>query len=133
MNSKNHLKMIRLKLLIFILGSFLCVNCIKEENEAIIINLRNLYEDYTGKKGTLVVVAESDKTFDIKDTSKQTIFRIPITNEKSDSYIVGCGFWKAELENLFIFCNIREEIPAGNYSLNFSQAYNINLEIILSI
>ena len=116
-----------LKTLIFILGYFLSINCLKEKNNPITISLVNLYEGYTGKKGTIVIKVDTTQAFDnIKDTSKSTCFNAKITDEKSNSFSIDCGFWKAENEDLFIFCNIGENIAAGNYSLNFRETPEIS-------
>lgn len=47
-----------------------------------------------------------------------------------------CGFWKSEKEDFYVFCNLDNNIPAGNYTLDFSgiskfnyQNYNIILEV----
>ena len=81
------------------------VICFQDKNEEITIRIRKLYDNFTGKKGTLVIEVE-ESTLDIENTSKNTCFKTQISNEQSNSYQVNCGFWKAINQNLFIFCDI---------------------------
>ena len=114
----------RIKILILIFGRFLSIICLRDKNEEITIRIRKLYDNFTGKKGTLVIEVE-ESTLDIENTSKNTCFKTQISNERN-SYQVNCGFWKAIDQNLFIFCDIGEDIPAGKYSINLKNTPKIS-------
>ena len=117
--------MSRLNLLILIF-SWISISCLKVENTEVIVTSKRLYENYVGKKGTIVIEAEPESEFITQDTSKTTYFKSKIVQEPNYSKEVDCGFWKAEGEDLFIFCNIGEDIPQGNYSLSFRETSTIN-------
>ena len=116
-----------LKRLIIVLSCFLSVLSLKEEisEESVTIQVQNLFEEFTGNKGTIKVLMHSNPNFDIIDTSKNIYFKTKITNEQSSSYLVDCGFWKAKEEDLYIYCNIGENIPSGKYSLNLKEVSTI--------
>ena len=59
----------RIKILILIFGCFLSVICLRDKNEEITIIIRKLYDNFTGKKGTLVIEVE-ESTLDIKIPQK---------------------------------------------------------------
>ena len=110
--------------LLIILVNFLLIICLKEENPEVTINIGYLNEKPIGRKGTVVISAYSSY-FNIIDTSKTVCFKSKFTNG-GNSYDVDCGFWKAENENLYIFCNVDENIPAGDISFNFDGTQKIN-------
>ena len=105
----------KLKSLLIIFDCFLLINCLKEENTDVTVNLYGLYDEHIGKKGTVVLECTPALDFPIVDTSKKVRFQLSITNGKN--YLsVGCGFFKTEREDLYVFCNVDETIPAGNYT-----------------
>ena len=72
---------------------------------------------------------ESD-TLDIVDTTRNFLFKATI----SDKYNVSCGLWKAKNENLFIFCDINENIPKGEHHLNLNNIqFNYNDEYLVTL
>ena len=118
--------MSRLNPLILIFCCFLFVKNLQEIE--VTVGLNRLYEEHTGKKGTIVVTTDYNQAFDnFVDTSKTPIFKTSISNE-GKNYDVDCGFYKTENENLYVFCNIGENIPLGNYSLSFTETQVINYD-----
>ena len=117
----------KLKSLLIIFDCFLLINCLKEENTDVTVNLYGLYDEHIGKKGTVVIVCTPALDFPIVDTSKTVRFQLSITNGKN--YLsVGCGFFKTEREDLYVFCNVDETIPAGNYTFNLDGIKPITYE-----
>ena len=114
---------------------FLCLfiaNCLKE-NEDIIISIWNLSTECIGKKGTIALRANPYDKFN-KDTTRKIFFQSKIYNGIS-SFDIDCGFWKAIDREFYIFCNVDSNIPAGNYTLDFTgiekfnyQNYNVTLK-----
>ena len=120
--------MTKLKSVIIILGCFLLIDCLKEENTDVTITLNGFYTEYIAKKATVVIYTmSSTQDFNIIDTSKKVRFQLSLTNGEN-SYSVGCGFFRAKEENLFIFCNVDEEMPAGNYTFNLDGIQPITYE-----
>ena len=117
----------KLKSLIIIFGYFLLIDCLKEENIDVTVNLYGLYDEHIGKKGTVVIICTPTLDFTIVDTSKTVRFQLSLTNGKN-VYIVGCGFFKTEKEDLYVFCNVDETIPAGNYTFNLDEIQPIRYE-----
>ena len=118
--------MSRLNPLILIVCCFLLVNNLQEIE--VTVGLGRLYEEHTGKKGTIVVTTDYNSAFDnFVDTSKTPIFKTSVSNERKN-YDVDCGFYKTEDENLYVFCNIKEDIPSGNYILSFNESQVIGYE-----
>ena len=109
--------------LIIILGAFFLINCLKEENTDVTITINSLDEKKIGRKGTVVINAYSSD-FNIIDTSKTISFKSKFTNG-GNNYDVDCGFFKAENENLYVFCNVDETIPAGEVSFNLENTGKI--------
>ena len=109
--------------LIIILGAFFLINCLKEENIDVTITINSLDEKKIGRKGTVVINAYSSD-FNIIDTSKTISFKSKFTNG-GNNYDVDCGFFKAENENLYVFCNVDETIPAGEVSFNLENTGKI--------
>ena len=117
----------KLKSLLIIFDCFLLINCLKEENTDVTVNLYGLYDEHIGKKGTVVIVCTPALDFPIVDTSKTVRFQLSITNGKN--YLsVGCGFFKTEREDLYVFCNVDETIPAGNYTFDLDGIQPITYE-----
>ena len=94
----------------------------------ITLTLGSLYAENIGKKGTIVISAFTNLEFNIIDTTKSVFFKSNIINGQSDEYEVDCGFWKAKNDRLYMFCNIGENIPAGNYILNPGQTSGITYD-----
>ena len=115
-----------LKSVFIIFCCFLLVQCLKEEKKDITVYLIRIYEKNIGRKGTVVLeVDRLDESLDFTDTSKTTYFKANISNNET-SYNVDCGFWKANGERLYVFCNVDEKIPSGQYGIDFKQESKIN-------
>ena len=121
--------MSKINSLALLLSCFIVVNNLILESTNVTITLDRLYEKYTGKKGTIVI--ESFSKLDIIDTTRNIYFKSKISDEKNITYEVDCGFWRANDSQLYIFCSIGENIPSGNYSLNFKEIPEIKYKIIL--
>ena len=66
--------------LILIFCCFLLVNNLKQIE--VTVGLNGLYEEHTGKKGTIVVTTDYNSTFDnFVDTLKTPIFKASVSNE----------------------------------------------------
>ena len=116
-------------LLIILVGCFLFINCLKEENADITITLQGIYNSNLGKKGTIAIFSLASADFTFTDTSKSIKFQSKLKNQEKE-YQVNCGFWKPGNEKydfLYTFCNYDENIPAGNYILDFSGVSPISI------
>lgn len=122
------------KLIIFIIA-FLYIGCLKKEPIDIKITQIIDNKDIIGKIGTVVLSCSYDsRVFNIIDTEKKPYF-FPKIIDGQNSYDVNCGLWKPKEGNLYIFCNIEETVPAGEYEISFNETqsfeykeYIINLE-----
>ena len=124
------------KLKFFIL-IFLCLffaTCLKD-NPDTTVSLYDLVRKYVGKKGLLIFFASSTNEFE-EDMTRSTHFQAKISDTKNVANIfnVKCGFWKLSEESLYVFCDIGTDIPAGKYSIDFSeiqafkyQNYNVRI------
>ena len=68
-----------------------------------------------GKHGTLVLNGKYPSEIGVRiiDTKRNFWFNTII----SDKYEANCGLWKPENEELYIFCDISNSIPKGEYNL----------------
>ena len=120
--------MARYKSLIIILGCFFLIDCLKETNIDVSLILYGFHDEYIGKKGTAVIRTRTDsQELNIIDTSKTVGFQLNVTNEEK-FYEVGCGFFRAEEDDLYVFCNVDETIPAGNYTFDLDGIQPITYE-----
>ena len=129
--------MVKIIILINIIVFIFCSNRNLKEKSTIIevdLTVKNfIYEtNVVGKHGTLVFNGNypSDIDLDIIDTKRNSCFKTII----SDKYNVNCGIWKPENEALYIFCDINENIPKGEYNLslnNINFIYNEKYSITL--
>ena len=122
------------KTLLLLISSFMLITCLEEPTE-VDIELGGFDTTYIGKKGTIALYPYYYSTIDSSDTTRAISFKANITNESSNSYEVGCGVFKAEGQQLYIFCEIDENIPTGKYIINLAGItgisfgnYNINLK-----
>ena len=116
-------------LLIILVGCFLFINCLKEENTDITITLQKIYDNNLGKKGTIAIYSSANPDFSFTDTSKSIKFQSKLKNQEKE-YQVNCGFWKPGNEKydfLYTFCNYDETIPAGNYNLDITGVSPISI------
>ena len=124
-------------MLTFILLLFSFKIYLLETIDTIQIKVYNTYQDKIGKRGTIVFYSYIYKYDDIYleiDTSKKPIFKTEILDSSNKSYIIDCGPWTEEKTNfkLYIFCNLDETIPHGEFSIEFNstinyQGYNFNV------
>ena len=117
--------MSKMKSFIFIVLCLFFATCLKDEEEST-VSLNELFNKYTGKKGTLAISASSDYKFN-EDTTRLTNFESNISDKKN-SYKAKCGFWKATEDKLYVFCNIDTDIPAGNYTIDFTGIPKFNYQ-----
>ena len=93
-------------------------------------------EGTVGKKGTIVTsFRQEDTSYKIIDTQKKTCFESKVSNGK-DNYNVNCGLWSKDEYDIFIFCDIDENIPSGNYSILFKETepfYYNNYKVTLKV
>ena len=109
--------MSKLKSFIFIFLCLFFVTCL-EVNEDVTIDLFHLNSKQTGKKGTVAVHAIPYDKFS-EDTSRKIYFHTKIT-DGTNTFDVDCGFSKPGKYSFFVFCNLNTNIPAGNYSIDFT-------------
>ena len=82
-----------------------------------------------GKKGTIGIKANKIDKFSY-DTSRDIYFKSKIIGGPNP-FEVDCGFWYASKDKLYVFCNVDNSIPAGNYTLDLPQSHNLNIKIIV--
>ena len=111
--------MSELKSLIFIFICIVFANCL-ETNEDINVIPKKLISEYIGKKGTLVISADAGESKFKEDETRKASFNHTVYDENK-TFNVECGLWMHSGDNLYIFCNIGNDIPAGHYSINFKE------------
>lgn len=115
-----------LKSLIIFLISFLTIHCkLEETNGYLNLNLSFSFMDgdSVGKKGTTIAVFYQREPLQLFiNTKKDEVFTAYITNGR-ERYKVGCGIWKdyETSHQITVFCNIGENINAGNYNILFNE------------
>ena len=126
--------MSKLKFFTFASLCLFFATCLKD-NQDNTVTLESLTRKYVGKKGLLKIYAYPTYEFE-EDTKMNTHFKAKISDRKNIANIidVNCGFWKLSGNTLYVFCKIDTDIPAGNYSIDFSgiqpfnyQKYNVHI------
>ena len=90
----------------------------------ITITVEDFFEDFNcvGKKGVLALATDfmdENKIFDKLNIESQTKFKtIIISNETTKEYEINCRLFKYTKLPLAVFCELDENIPQGNYSIN---------------
>ena len=110
------------KSLILFLAIILSINCIEEETKNLILSQFGIMVKTIGKKGTAIIMYRQEGQIqEFKDAEKQPSFEITIYN-KDKEYTIKCGVFNGmeSSENIYVFCNFDESIPAGTYSLPFT-------------
>ena len=111
-------------MLVLLLSLFFFISCLnrklKEFTENVIdVTVNGFYDDnIVGKKGTIILTTDWIFT-EFSDTNKNTCFKSTISNS-GQSLSVQCGLWREKENNLFIFCNIDETIPKGDWHLSLN-------------
>ena len=112
-------------MLVLLLNLFFFISCsnrkLKELTETVIdVTVRDIYGDnIVGKRGT--VILETNWIFvDFSNTKKNTCFNSIIANSEH-SLLVKCGIWREKDSSTFIFCNIDETIPKGDWYLSLNK------------
>ena len=131
--------MAKILILINILVLIFCSNrnLIEETVKKTLIEVNITLDDFgedkqvVGYHGTLELELDYVyETLDIIDTTRNFLFKATI----SDKYNVNCGLWKAKNENLFIFCDINENIPKGEHYLDLNNIqFNYNDEYLVTL
>ena len=111
--------MLKLKSFIFIFVLFFFATCQQE-----IVHLNTLSTNYIGRKGAILIASSSYYRFN-KDPTRKIDFQAKISYNQRD---VDCGLWNPKEYNLYVFCNINTDIPAGKYSLNFTKVPSFNYQ-----
>ena len=126
--------MSKLKSFIFIFLCLFFVTCL-EVNDEVTVTLFNLNSKQTGKKGIVAIEAIPSDKFS-EDTSRKIYFQAKIS-DGTKTFDVDCGFSKPREYSFFVFCNLKTDIPAGNYSIDFTgvskfdyQGHNISFKSI---
>ena len=115
--------MSKLKSLIFIFLSQFFTTCLPE-NQDVTVYLNKLSTKYIGRKGSILIRASPYDKFN-KDLTRNVCFKSKISYYRKD---VECGLWKHSEDDFYVFCNIGNDIPAGNYSLDFSGVQKFNYQ-----
>ena len=109
------------KYLILFLLSFLTINCIVENPIELELTLYGVINREIGKKGTAVTHFFGGEQF--HSTKRETCFTSKLSNG-NQNFTVDCGLWRAEINYFFsVFCDIKENFPAGNYHVTFDMSY----------
>ena len=107
------------KFLILLLVSFLNINCLEEDKIDLVLSYSQMEVKTVGKKGTaLVIFKQIEPIKKFINIKKETCFNSSISNG-NDKYDVKCGLWNQfdSSSEIYVFCNIEEKIPSGNYSI----------------
>ena len=117
---------------------FIGIDCIVENLIDLKLYLDTVYIRIICKKGTLKVICTQGKEFiRFKDTKKETCFYSKISDGKN-IFNVSCGLWnKSGIDEMYVFCNIEEQIPAGEYEILFNETkpfiyknYKVTLKVV---
>ena len=129
----------KIYILINILVLIYCSNriLVEEKIQKTLLDVNITLEDFAenrnviGIRGTLVLELDFEsETLDIIDTKRNIWFKATI----SDKYNVSCGLWREENEDLYIFCNINENIPKGEHYLDLNNIqFNYNDEYLVTL
>ena len=101
------------------------------------LNIEVLYyyvynDNEIGKKGVLALRTsfyDDNNIFDIIDIESNTVFKTFVSKASQETYEINCRLVKFREEPLYIFCNIDENIPKGEYQIYFNSInfmYNNN-------
>ena len=102
---------------------FLNSNCCKTLD----LKIEQLYTSYIGKKGILLLKLDKtgikiNKLFNKEE--KKTYFKTSIYSKNEEFNEINCGFLNGFIySEKFIFCNIAENINAGEYSISINQNF----------
>lgn len=117
---------IKFNLVLFLLFNLCSIIQLEETvNE---LNIEVLYyyvynDNEIGKKGVLALKTsfyDENNIFDIMDIESNTVFKAFISKESQETYEINCRLVKFREEPLYIFCNIDENIPKGEYQIYFN-------------
>ena len=91
----------------------------------ITIIVEDFFEDsnYVGKKGALALITnftDENNIFDKLNIESQTKFKTIIISNETKDYEINCRLFKYTEIPLKVFCELDENIPKGNYSINFN-------------
>ena len=105
--------------------------------EIIDLKIEHITTSYIGKKGLLFLeVDNNEKKLNqiVKINEKKTFFETLISGKDSQIYKINCGFIKGIIDSEFyIFCEIKENINAGEYTIQINQNLNyLNYQINIS-
>ena len=120
-----------LKLFILFFISFLSIHCkLENTNSYLNLSFNFMNDDPVGKKGTTYAAFyQREPLQKFINTKKEEVFTANITNGK-ERYKVGCGLWKDDESSheIKVFCNIGENIKAGNYYILFNETKPFKFE-----
>ena len=91
------------------------------------LKIEQLYTSYIGKKGILLLKLDKtgikiNKLFNKEE--KKTYFKTSIYSKNEEFSEINCGFLNGFIySEKFIFCNIAENINAGEYSISINQNF----------
>ena len=111
-------------MLVLFLNLFFLISCsnrkLKEISTTVLdVKVRDFYDgNIVGKKGTIILTTDWISE-DFSFTKKNTCFSTTISNS-DQSLPVQCGLWREKESDLFIFCNIDETIPKGDWTLKLN-------------
>ena len=93
-----------------------------------IISVEEFVDDvnFVGKKGALALntsFIDENNLFDKSNIESQTTFKNIIKSKEEKEYEINCRLFKYTHFPLIVLCELDENIPQGNYSINFN---NIN-------
>ena len=78
---------------------------------------------YVGKKGALALntsFIDENNVFDTSNIENQTNFKNIIKSKEEKEYEINCRLFKYTHYPLIVLCELDENIPQGNYSINFN-------------
>ena len=90
------------------------------------INIQEIFINEIGQKGTIIFKTYVKEFLSLIDTRKNEIFEHEIfnKNDNAKSYNISCGFWKGEIigNTTYVFCDLNESIPEGEYYIQFNDS-----------
>jgi hypothetical protein len=96
---------------------------VNDTNINIAVEDFNEYPTYVGKKGALALTTnftDENNIFDKLNIESQTKFKTIITSSETKDYEINCRLFKYTEKPLTVFCELDENIPKGDYTINFN-------------
>ena len=114
------------------------LNCKKESNKDLIIDIISMNANYYIGKENGIIAAWGEKTisgvFNRSDMEEKTQFDMELTCDSNETYALNCRLWLGDEDRIILFCNFNESLNSSDYIgkaliTSFANYYDYNLVI----